>query len=132
MSGTDPIADMLTRIRNANSAQQPVVEMPGSRMKSEIAKVLKDEGYIADAVSESRGAAQRLKLYLKYAADGTPVIKGLRRESRQGLRRYVPVRDMPKVLGGMGTVVLSTSRGVMTGRQAVRNRVGGEFLCSVW
>jgi small subunit ribosomal protein S8 len=132
MNVTDPIADMLTRIRNANAARQPVVEMPGSRMKREIARVLKAEGYIADAVVESRGAAQRLKLYLKYTAADTPVIKGLRRESRPGLRRYVSAREIPKVLGGMGTAVVSTSRGVMTGRQAAHDRLGGEYLCSVW
>lgn len=132
MSWSDPIADMLTRIRNAHRAGLPVAEMPSSRMKSEIARVLKDEGFVADFVVENRGAAKSLKVFLKYTDDGEAVIRGLRRESKPGLRRYVSAREQPRVLSGLGTAVLSTSQGVMTGKEAGRKNVGGEFLCSVW
>jgi small subunit ribosomal protein S8 len=131
MSLSDPIADMLTRVRNALMASLPVVEMPHSRLKGEIARVLKKEGYVSDFSVE--GSQQKtLKVYLKYGQDGKPVIQGLRRESRPGLRRYVPAREIPRVLGGLGISVLSTPAGVLSGHDARRQNVGGEIICSVW
>jgi small subunit ribosomal protein S8 len=131
MSLSDPIADMLTRVRNALMASLPVVEMPHSRLKGEIACVLKKEGYVSDFSVE--GSQQKtLKVYLKYGQDGKPVIQGLRRESRPGLRRYVPAREIPRVLGGLGISVLSTPAGVLSGHDARRQNVGGEIICSVW
>jgi small subunit ribosomal protein S8 len=132
MSWSDPIADMLTRIRNALKSEMPTVEMPSSRMKIEMARVLKEEGYVADFSVESRAVGKCLKVYLKYTDTGEAVIRGMRRESKPGLRRYVTAHDLPRVLGGLGTAILSTSQGVMTGKEAGRKNVGGEFLCSVW
>jgi small subunit ribosomal protein S8 len=131
MSWADPIADMLTRIRNAHMAGQSVVEIPHSKVKNEIARVLKREGYLSDFTVE-RGARKCLRVYLKYTPDGEPVIRGLRRESRPGLRRYVASREAPRVLGGLGVAIMSTSSGIMTSREARRKKVGGEVLCSVW
>jgi small subunit ribosomal protein S8 len=127
---TDPIADMLTRLRNAGRALQPAVEVPHSRLKEGIARVLRQEGYIAD-FTVAGSPVKTLKLRLKYAGK-KPVIEGLRRVSKPGRRHYVGAREIPRVLGGMGIAVLSTSEGIMTGEQARRKNLGGELLCLVW
>lgn len=132
MSVTDPIADMLTRIRNGSRAGLKVVQMPHSALKGEVARVLKKEGYVTDFVTEGHAGKKFLCVHLKYGADETPVIRGLRRVSKPGLRRYVPSAKIPRVVGGMGVAVLSTSRGVMTDKEARVARVGGEVLCYVW
>jgi small subunit ribosomal protein S8 len=130
MPMTDPIADMLTRIRNAQSSEKKSVAMPASRLKSAIAQVLKDEGYIEDfAVREGEGKPQ-LEIGLKYYA-GKPVIERIERVSRPGLRIYRPKDDLPKVMNGLGVAIVSTSRGVMTDRKARGMGVGGEVLCIV-
>src|SRR3954462_2545373 len=126
---TDPIADMLTRIRNAHSALLPTVEMPHSKLKESIAHILKKEGYVMDVAVE--GAPKTIKLKLKYEGR-KGVIEGLRRVSTPGLRRYVGATKIPRVRGGLGTVIVSTSQGVMTGVQARKNNLGGELLCYVW
>ena len=131
MSYTDPIADMLTRVRNAQMAEHKAVEIPYSRIKEEIARVLKREGYVRDYVVE--GAAPKLlRVYLKYLQENEPMIKGIKRESKPGLRKYAPADELPKVLSGLGVAILSTSSGIMTGKEAKQNNVGGEVLCSVW
>lgn len=127
---TDPISDMLTRIRNANLALLPTVELSHSKMKESIAKLLKREGYIEDCSVESKGR-KTLRLKLKYSGR-KGVISGLRRVSKPGLRHYVGATEMPKVLRGMGTAIVSTSKGVMTGTDAQKENVGGEVLCFVW
>ena len=135
---TDPIADMLTRIRNAVTAKQTRVDMPASRLKAEIARILQDEGYIQGyrLVEEpaTKGGAARpvIRLFLKYGPHGEKVISGIERISRPGRRVYLGVDDVPAVLGGLGTNILTTSRGVMTGRAARKAGVGGEVLCNVW
>jgi small subunit ribosomal protein S8 len=127
---TDPISDMLTRIRNAAHASLPEVTMPHSKMKESIAHILKKEGYITDVQVE--GAKKKtLKLRLKYAGR-QPVIAGLRRVSTPGLRRYAGSTEIPRVLGGLGTAIVSTSEGMMTGQQARRKNIGGEVVCYVW
>lgn len=132
MSCSDPIADMLTRIRNACRAGLPATEMGHSRVKAEIARILQREGFIADVVEAGEGAHKTLRIALKYDYACKPVIQQLRRVSRPGLRRYVGAADIPRVRGGMGTAVLSTSRGVMSDREARAAHVGGEVLCQVW
>ena len=127
---TDPISDMLTRIRNAGRALLPTVGMPHSRMKESLAHILKKEGYIADVVVEA-GMPKTIKLKLKYQGKKN-VIEGLRRISRPGLRHYVGATEIPRVLGGMGVAVISTPEGVMTGVQARKKNLGGEVLCYVW
>jgi len=128
---TDPIADMLLRIRNAIKAGHPSVEMPGSRIKGEIARVMKAEGYIA--AFELNGAVPRvLSIDLKYNDDAEPAIRGLRRESKPGLRKFCGVQDIPVVLGGMGTAILSTSGGVVSGKEARKRKLGGELICTIW
>jgi len=127
---TDPIADLLTRIRNAYRALLPTVEVPHSRLKEGIARLLEREGYIVRwTVEESK--FKQLKLQLKYQGR-KGAVEGLRRISRPGLRRYVGAQSVPRVLGGMGVAVLSTSRGIMSGTEARRQNVGGELLCYVW
>jgi small subunit ribosomal protein S8 len=129
---TDPIADMLTRIRNAILARHDFVLVPASRTKASIAKVLKDEGFIRD-YEVLRGKPQRMiKIYLKYLDKKEPALNGLKRVSRPGLRIYVGRSEIPRVYGGLGISVLSTPKGVMTGQQAWRQRVGGELLCYIW
>ena len=133
---TDPIADMLSRIRNATTARHARVEMPSSRLKVEIARILESEGYIhgfkvVDAQAGERPQAQ-LRVILKYGPKGERVITGLERVSRPGRRVYFSRDEVPDVLAGLGTSILTTSRGVMTGREAVRSGVGGEVLCNVW
>jgi len=132
MSLSDPIADMLTRIRNANRAGLEVVQMPHSQLKSEIARVLKKEGFIADFVTEGHGGKKNLCVYLKYGANQSPVIQGLRRVSKPGLRRYVSSKKVPRVVGGMGVAIISTSQGILTDREARAKKTGGEVLCYVW
>ena len=132
MSVSDPIADMLTRIRNANRARLEVVQMPHSAMKSEIARVLKKEGFIKDFVTEGGGGKKNLRLHLKYGPGRAPVIRGLRRISKPGLRRYVQTTKVPRVVGGMGIAVLTTSQGIMTDREARAAKTGGEVICYVW
>jgi small subunit ribosomal protein S8 len=129
---TDPIADMLTRIRNANMALHDTVEMPGSRLKAELARVLKDEGYIADWELREVEVGSELVVRLKYDRDRRRVISGLQRVSKPGRRVYADRTSIPRVLGGMGIAVLSTSQGVITGHEARRRGIGGEVLCSVW
>jgi len=129
---TDPISDMLTRIRNAHRALLPMVELPHSKLKESIATVLKKEGYVAEVSVEGPAAAKRtIKMKLKYEGK-KGVIEGLRRVSTPGLRRYVGATDIPRVRGGLGTAILSTSQGIMTGVQARKNNLGGELLCYVW
>ena len=132
---TDPIADMLARIRNATLARHARVEMPSSRLKVEIAKILQNEGYIQGFSvldpDDERAQAQ-LRVFLKYGPRGERVITGIQRVSRPGRRVYFGRDDVPEVLAGLGTSILTTSRGVMTGRQAVKAGVGGEVLCNVW
>jgi small subunit ribosomal protein S8 len=133
---TDPISDMLTRIRNSTLARQARVEMPSSRLKVEIARILESEGYIQgfkvlDAQPGERVQAL-LRVFLKYGPRGERVITGLERVSRPGRRVYFGRDDVPDVLAGLGTSILTTSRGVMTGREAVKVGVGGEVLCNVW
>jgi small subunit ribosomal protein S8 len=132
MNVTDPIADMLTRIRNANNAGLEVVEMPHSRLKQEIARVLKQEGYLSEFHTEQTDRGRKtLRLHLKKLGKQR-AITGLRRISKPGVRRYVGAAEIPRVLGGMGIAVLSTSRGVMSGHEARKAGVGGELLCYVW
>ena len=127
----DPISDLLTRIRNAGNALLPGLEMPHSKMKESIAHILKREGYITDVSVEGAGAKKKLKLKLKYVGRKS-VIDGIKRVSTPGLRRYVGADEIPRVRNGMGTAVLSTPAGVLTGNDARRQNVGGELLCSVW
>ena len=131
---TDPIADMLTRIRNANMVSLTEVEMPSSKLKVELAKLLKSEGYVEDyAVTEKEGSAfKTLKITLKYDEKSKPVISNLKRVSRPGLRKYCKAKDIPQVLGGMGIAIISTSKGLLTDRKARKENVGGEIICYVW
>jgi small subunit ribosomal protein S8 len=136
---TDPIADMLTRIRNAVVSRHPRVDLPASKLKVEIAKILQDEGYIQgfkmmETPAERAGKAARpvIRLLLKYGSGGEKVITGIERVSRPGRRVYAGRNDVPYVLGGLGVSILTTSRGVMTGRSAQKAGVGGEILCNVW
>jgi small subunit ribosomal protein S8 len=129
---TDPIADMLTRIRNANMALHDSVEMPGSRLKAEVARVLKDEGYIAGWELRDAEVGTALVVRLKYSRDRRRVISGLERISKPGRRVYADRGSIPRVLGGMGIAVVSTSQGVITGHEARRRGIGGEVLCTVW
>lgn len=126
----DPISDMLTRIRNANRALLPAVELPHSKMKESIAGILKREGYIGDFAVEGK-TAKTIKLKLKYQGKKS-VIEGLRRVSSPGLRRYVGATEIPRVRGGLGVSVVSTSEGVMTGTQARKKNIGGELICYIW
>jgi small subunit ribosomal protein S8 len=123
---------MLTCIRNASRAGLPATEMGHSRLKAEVARILKKEGYIADVATAERDGKKVLRVTLKYDYNEKPIIQQLRRVSRPGLRRYVGAAEIPRVRGGMGTAVLSTSRGVMSDREARAARVGGEVLCQVW
>jgi small subunit ribosomal protein S8 len=134
MTMTDPIADMLTRIRNANIAQQDEVRMPSSKLKESLAAILKQEGYIEDfSVSEEQTRPGRtLTITMKYTPERARTISGLRRVSKPGLRVYTKADRVPRVLGGLGVAVLSTSQGLMTDREARRRKMGGEILCFVW
>jgi len=128
---TDPIADMLLRIRNAIKAGHPSVELPGSRIKGEIARVMKAEGYISE-FTITNTVPRVLSIDLKYNDAAEPAIRGLRRESKPGLRKFCGVQDIPSVLGGMGTAILSTSGGVVSGKEARRRKLGGELICTIW
>ncbi len=132
MSMTDPIADMLTRIRNANTVFHDRVDIPGSKMKRAIAQILKEEGYIRDYHWMDDGKQGIIRVYLKYGPNKEHVITGLRRISKPGLRVYAKADEVPRVLGGLGIAVLSTSSGVITDRQARPEGVGGEVICYVW
>jgi small subunit ribosomal protein S8 len=139
---TDPISDMLSRIRNAVAAKHARVDMPASKLKAEIARILQDEGYIQGyrlveeaaekGAGKGGGPRQLIRVFLKYGPHGEKVISGIERISRPGRRVYLGVDDVPAVLGGLGTNILTTSRGVMTGRAARKAGVGGEVLCNVW
>lgn len=132
MSVNDPIADFLTRVRNAGMARHRTVEIPHSKMKREIARILKQEGYISDFSETGVGAESRLVVELKYAPDGDRAIRGLRRMSRPGRRVYRKQTDIPRVLDGLGVAILSTSRGILTDHEARRRGIGGEVLCFVY
>jgi len=129
---SDPISDMLTRIRNANMASHDKVQIPHSKLKSEMARILKEEGYIKDYTTENIDGKATLVLFLKYMDDNSPVIQGLRRVSRPSCRHYVGATDIPRVLGGIGTAILSTSSGILTDTDARTKNVGGEVLCYIW
>ena len=132
MSMTDPIADMLTRIRNASMVAHPSVEMPSSKLKVQLAKLLKEEGFITDySVSES-GNYKVLTITLKYDAKNKPIITKLERVSKPGLRNYSKAKNLPKVLGGMGVAIVSTSKGLLTDRKARKENIGGEVICYVY
>jgi len=132
MSMTDPISDMLTRIRNASSARHEKVVVPASRVKLRIAEVLKQEGYIQDYVRHDDGVQGAITILLRYSADREPAISDIKRVSRPGLRRYVPTDSIPRILNGLGIAILSTSKGVMVDREARKQKVGGELICTVW
>ena len=131
---TDPIADMLTRIRNANTANHEIVDVPHSRVKRAIADILKEEGFIRsyEVVTENVGPQGVLRITLKYGPEKEKVITGLRRISRPGLRVYSPKAEIPRLLGGLGLVIMSTSKGIMSGKRAKREGFGGEVLAYVW
>ena len=129
---TDPIADMLTRIRNGNQMRHQVVEMPGSKMKLRVLEVIKNEGFIKDVEFIADDKQGTVKVHLKYSSTRERVIKGLKRISKPGLRVYATHNDIPKVLNGLGVAILSTSKGVMTGKDARHQQVGGEVLAYIW
>jgi small subunit ribosomal protein S8 len=128
---TDPIADMLTRIRNGIQARHPRVDMPSSKLKVEVARILKEEGYISNFKVGDEGKKKVLKVFLKYASDGTNAIASIDRVSKPGRRVYVGSHSVPRILGGLGVSILTTPRGVLTGKAARKAGVGGEVLCSV-
>ena len=128
---TDPIADLLARVRNGARAQQPEVLIPYSKIKAEVARILKEEGYISDYSVDTSAAHPQIKVTNKLV-DRSSAIAGLRRVSRPGLRRYVGADEIPRVLGGMGLAILSTSRGILSGREAKKQKLGGELLAYVW
>ena len=132
MNISDPIADMLTRVRNAARARHTEVVVPASRTKREIARILKEEGFIADWSEERDGPATVLRLDMKYVDGKVPVVSGLKRISKPGLRVYARKTEIPRVLGGLGIVIVSTSHGIMTGAQAHKAQLGGEILAYVW
>jgi len=129
---TDPISDYLTRIRNALEAEHDEVQIPASRLKREMSRILKEQGYITDFAVETGRVGEVLRLTLRYTEDRDPVISGLERVSRPGRRRYVAKEEVPRVFGGMGTAIVSTSVGVMTGHEARKKGVGGEVVAYVW
>ncbi len=132
MTTSDPIADMLTRVRNAVGARHSKVDVPASKLKAEIARILKEEGYILNYKLAEEGSRKTIKIYLKYTPGNAPVISRLERISKPGCRVYVGKDDIPRVLGGLGINILTTPRGVMTGASARKEGVGGEVLCQVW
>jgi len=129
---SDPIADMLTRIRNALAVRHPKVDVTASRLKMEIARILKEEGYILNYKPTEEGARKLIRIYLKYTPGNVPVISRIERVSRPGCRVYVGSKSVPRVLGGLGISILTTPRGVMTGSSARKEGVGGEVLCQLW
>jgi small subunit ribosomal protein S8 len=132
MSMSDPLADMFTRLRNAASARHDDVRIPASKVKRAIATVLQEEGFVNAIAEEQDGARKYIKLGLMYDEDRKAVISGIRRVSRPGLRVYASKREIPRVFGGLGIAIMSTSQGVMSGREAWRRKIGGEVLCYVW
>ena len=133
MSVTDPISDMLTRVRNASKARLDTAVIPSSKLKTEIAKILLEEGYINSfEVSDGENINGIIKIYLKYGSDRKGIIEGLKRISKPGLRVYAEKENIPRVLGGLGTVIISTSQGIMTGKKAKKLGIGGEIICHVW
>jgi small subunit ribosomal protein S8 len=132
MSLTDPVADLLTRIRNAVSARQQKLDVPASKLKMEIARILKEEGYISNFKATEESGRKVLRVYLKYSSNNDAAITNLARVSRPGCRVYVGHTEIPRVLGGLGINILTTPKGVMTGRQARKSGIGGEILCEVW
>lgn len=132
MSVTDPIADMLTSIRNASAAGLKTTEVPHSKLKVELARILKREGFIADYTTEGQSGKRVVRLFLKYGEDHVPIIRDLKKVSKPGCRVYVQAGDIPRVFGGIGISVLSTSSGMLTGEEARKLNVGGEVLCYVW
>lgn len=132
MTMTDPIADMLTRIRNGLQVRHPVIEMPSSTLKVAVAEVLRDEGYIRGFSVQGDAPKKRLRIELRYTEKKEPVLTGIKRISKPGLRVYRGAGEIPRVFGGLGVAILSTSKGVMSGGQARRMRLGGELLCQVW
>lgn len=132
MSFNDPISDMLTRVRNAASAGHETVDIPHSRLKAEIARILKREGFVADYTVEQTGKRSALRLRLKYGRGERSIIRGLSRVSKPGIRKYVGSTEVPKVFGGIGMAIISTSRGLLTDREARRSKLGGEVICYVW
>ncbi|MBW3589379.1 MAG: 30S ribosomal protein S8 [Actinobacteria bacterium] len=132
MTMTDPIADMLARINNANRARYDLVEIPSSKIKVEIARILKNEGYVEDVEETGEGINKALRITLKQGDEQRARITGVKRVSKPGLRVYTPVKDLPQVLGGMGTAIISTSVGIMTDKEARRKKVGGEVLAFIW
>ena len=129
---TDPIADMLTRIRNANTVSHPTVDMPSSKLKLQLAKLLKEEGFITDYEEKTVGKFKVLTITLKYDEKNKPIITKLERVSKPGLRNYSKAKNLPKVLGGMGIAVVSTSKGLLTDRKARKENIGGEVLCYIY
>lgn len=129
---TDPIADMLTRIRNANKMKQEKVDIPASKLKVQIAKILKEEGFVKNVKLVKDRRQGMIRVYLKYAEDATPAIQGLKRVSRPGCRVYVGADAIPNVTDGLGVAILSTPKGIQTNKRAKKERVGGEVLCQVW
>jgi small subunit ribosomal protein S8 len=129
---SDPIADMLTRVRNALQARHPKVDVPASRLKMDIARILREEGYILNYKMVEDGARKSIRIYLKYTPGNLPVISHIERVSRPGCRVYVGSQEVPRVLGGMGVNIMTTPRGVMTGSAARKEGVGGEVLCQIW
>jgi small subunit ribosomal protein S8 len=129
---TDPVSDYLTRIRNALEADHEQVEIPASRLKKEMTRILKEQGYVSDFEVAQGEKGEIVRLTLRYTEDRSPVISGMERVSRPGRRRYVPKEEVPRVLGGMGTAIVSTSTGVMTGHEARKKGVGGEVVAYVW
>ena len=132
MNVTDPIADMLTRIRNASMARHRELTLPSSRIKRDIAQILVEEGFIESYATSQDGIQELLSIRLKYVEGRTPVVSGLKRISKPGLRVYARKTEIPRVLGGLGTAILSTSHGIMTGQSARKLNLGGEVLCYVW
>ena len=132
MSVNDPIADFLTRIRNALNAEHDTVDIPASRLKAEMARILREQGYVEGYSTEPARVGEVLRIQLRYTEDRKSVISGLERVSKPGRRTYVNSKEIPKVLGGMGTAIVSTSQGVMTGHDARRAGVGGEVVAEVW
>lgn len=132
MTTSDPIADMLTRMRNAMGAKHSKCDVPASKLKADIARILKEEGYIVNFKIAEEGSRKTIKIYLKYNTTNQPVISKMERVSRPGCRVYVGAREIPRVLGGLGINILTTPKGVMTGKSARKEGVGGELLCQVW
>ena len=132
MQITDPIADLLTRVRNANSAKHETVEVPASKMKMAICQILLDEGYVKNVELVEDGVQGKIVITLKYGAGKTRILQGLKRISKPGLRIYSSCEDMPQVMKGLGTVIVSTSKGIMTGKQARKLNIGGEVLAFIW